>query len=225
MMQKIMIVEDDPDIQELLQNFLQEAGYAVTAACDGMEAMTLFAQHTFDLILLDILLPKINGFSVCELIRRQSQIPIIMLTALNSEEEQIHGLDLLVDDYITKPFSMPVLIRRIAAVLRRSTRLPSDGPAIISYENLQLDLDGFTASVDGQTYELTQREFEILRELLTHQGRVLTRQNLLDRLWKYDFYGDERVVDTHIKNLRKKLGIDFIHTVRGAGYKIEKETN
>lgn len=224
-MQKIMIVEDDPDIQELLQNFLQEAGYAVTAAGDGMEAVALFEKHTFDLIVLDILLPKINGFSVCEWIRRQSQIPIIMLTALSSEEEQIRGLDLLVDDYITKPFSMPVLIRKIAAVLRRSTRLPSDTPATISYQNLQLDPDGFTASVDGQTYELTQREFEILRELLTHQGRVLTRQNLLDRLWKYDFYGDERVVDTHIKNLRKKLGIHFIHTVRGAGYKIEKETD
>ncbi|MDE7313395.1 MAG: response regulator transcription factor [Eubacterium sp.] len=219
---KIMVVEDEPDIQELLVNFLQEAGYMVTAANDGMEAMALFAQTQFDLILLDIMLPKINGFSVCEWMRRQSQVPIIMLTALSGEEEQIRGLDLLVDDYITKPFSMPVLIRKIAAVLRRSTHPASEAPQVISYQNLVLDLDGFTATVDGTAYELTQREFEILRELLTHQGRVLTRQNLLDKLWKYDFYGDERVVDTHIKNLRKKLGIDFIHTIRGVGYKIDK---
>lgn len=219
---KILVVEDEPDIQELLENFLQEAGYTVTAANDGLEAMSVFAQSRFDLILLDIMLPKIDGFTVCEFIRKQSQIPIIMLTALNGEEEQIRGLDLLVDDYITKPFSMPVLIRKIAAVLRRSSRPASDTQQVISYRNLLLDLNGFTASVNGQSYELTQREFEILRELLTHQGRVLTRQNLLDKLWKYDFYGDERVVDTHIKNLRKKLGIDFIHTIRGAGYKIDK---
>ena len=218
----IMVVEDEPDIQELLENFLQEAGYTVATANDGMEALALFSQKQFDLILLDILLPKINGFSVCECIRRQSQVPIIMLTALSGEEEQIRGLDLLVDDYITKPFSVPVLIRKIAAVLRRSAHCTSDTPQVIAYQNLLLDLDGFTAVVDGQTYELTQREFEILRELLTHQGRVLTRQNLLDKLWKYDFFGDERVVDTHIKNLRKKLGIDFIHTIRGAGYKIDK---
>ncbi len=145
-----------------------------------------------------------------------------MLTALSSEEEQIRGLDLQVDDYITKPFSMPILIRKIAAVLRRSNVQKKDAE-YISYKNLTLELYSYTATVDGSTFELTQREFEILKELLTHQGRVLTRQNLLDRLWKYDFYGDERVVDTHIKNLRKKLGIDFIQTIRGVGYKIEKE--
>ena len=177
-MQHILVVEDDLDIQELLKNFLQEVGYEITIASDGMEAIVLFSSMHFDLILLDIMLPKINGFAVCELIRKQSQIPIIMLTALNGEEEQIKGLDLQVDDYITKPFSMPILVRKIAAVLR---------------------------------------------ELLLNQGRVLIRQNLLSRLWKYDFYGDERVVDTHIKNLRKKLGIDFIQTIRGVGYKIDKE--
>ena len=148
--------------------------------------------------------------------------PIIMLTALNSEEEQIKGLDLQVDDYITKPFSMPILIRKIAAVLRRSGTLKEENH-IISYKNLILDLDSYTALIDGHSFELTQREFEILKEFLTNQGRVLTRQILLDKLWQYDFYGDERVVDTHIKNLRKKLNIDFIQTIRGVGYKIEKE--
>ena len=222
-MQKILVVEDDFDIQEILLNFLQEAGYDITVANDGVEALSVFTDNKFDLILLDIMLPKIDGFGVCELIRKQSQIPIIMLTALSGEEQQIRGLDLQVDDYITKPFSMPVLVRKIAAVLRRSNHQNDDKHCMISYQNLVLDLDSYTAVIDGNAYELTQREFEVLRELLTHQGRVLTRQNLLNKLWKYDFYGDERVVDTHIKNLRKKLGIDFIRTIRGVGYKIDKE--
>lgn len=223
-MQNILVVEDDMDIQELLREFLREAGYSVSVAGDGVEAMDYFSKNQYDLILLDIMLPKIDGFGVCELIRRQSQVPIIMLTALGGEEEQIRGLDLQVDDYIVKPFSVPVLIRKIAAVLRRSGRTREEERKTIVYGNLALDLDNYSATVEGNVYELTQREFEVLRELLTHQGRVLTRQNLLDRLWRYDFYGDERVVDTHIKNLRKKLGINFIQTVRGVGYKIDKET-
>ena len=222
-MQKILIVEDDIDIQELLRNFLQEVGYEISIANDGMEAISLFSTIHFDLILLDIMLPKIDGFTVCELIRKQSQIPIIMLTALSSEDEQIRGLDLQVDDYITKPFSLPILVRKIGAVLRRSSIIPEQEHQTIAYKNLVLDMDSYTAVVDGASFDLTQREFEVLRELLLNQGRVLTRQNLLDKLWKYDFYGDERVVDTHIKNLRKKLGIDFIQTIRGVGYKIDKE--
>lgn len=224
MMQKILVVEDDFDIQELLQNFLQEAGYEVILAGGGVEAAAVFPTAHFDLVLLDVMLPKIDGFAVCELIRKQSQVPIIMLTALSGEEEQIRGLDLQIDDYITKPFSMPILIRRIAAVLRRSGGPRENERKTISYQNLLLDCDNYTAAVDGTVYELTQREFEILKELLTNQGRILTRQNFLDRLWRYDFYGDERVVDTHIKNLRKKLGIDFIQTIRGVGYRIDKES-
>ena len=223
-MQNILIVEDDMDIQELLREFLKEAGYEVTSASDGIEAMDMFAKKKYDLILLDIMLPKIDGFGVCELVRKQSQVPIIMLTALGGEEEQIRGLDLQVDDYITKPFSVPILIRKIAAVLRRSSQTQEEGHETIACRNLSLDLDNYTATVDGIAYELTQREFEVLRELLTHQGRIMTRRNLLDKLWRYDFYGDERVVDTHIKNLRKKLGIEFIQTVRGVGYKIDKES-
>ena len=224
MMNKILVVEDDLDIQELLQNFLQESGYDITVANDGLEAINLFSDDDFDLILLDILLPKIDGFSVCEFIRKKSQIPIIILTALNGEKEQIKGLDLQVDDYITKPFSMPVLVRKIAAVLRRASKTSDQEHKTISYDNLILDFDDYTASVNGISYELTQREFEVLRELLLNQGRILTRQNLLNKLWKYDFYGDERVIDTHIKNLRKKLNITFIQTLRGVGYKIDKES-
>ena len=224
MMNKILVVEDDLDIQELLQNFLQESGYDITVANDGLEAINLFSDDDFDLILLDILLPKIDGFSVCEFIRKKSQIPIIILTALNGEKEQIKGLDLQVDDYITKPFSMPVLVRKIAAVLRRASKTSDQEHKTISYDNLILDFDDYTASVNDISYELTQREFEVLRELLLNRGRILTRQNLLNKLWKYDFYGDERVIDTHIKNLRKKLNITFIQTIRGVGYKIDKES-
>ena len=223
-MDKILVVEDDLDIQELLQNFLQESGYDITVANDGLEAINIFSDDDFDLILLDILLPKIDGFSVCEFIRKKSQIPIIILTALNGEKEQIKGLDLQVDDYITKPFSMPVLVRKIAAVLRRASKTSDQEHKTISYDNLILDFDDYSASVNGISYELTQREFEVLRELLLNQGRILTRQNLLNKLWKYDFYGDERVIDTHIKNLRKKLNITFIQTIRGVGYKIDKES-
>ncbi len=222
-MQRILVVEDDLDIQELLKNFLQEVGYETILASDGVEALSTFSSARFDLVLLDVMLPKIDGFAVCELIRKQSQVPIIMLTALSGEEEQIRGLDLQVDDYITKPFSMPILIRKIAAVLRRSSGPQEDEHKTITYQNLLLDFDNHTATVDGTAHELTQREFEVLKELLTQQGRILTRQNLLDKLWRYDFYGDERVVDTHIKNLRKKLGIDFIQTIRGVGYKIDKK--
>ena len=160
-MQRILVVEDDFDIQELLQNFLQEAGYEVAVANDGVEALSLFAGERYDLIVLDIMLPKIDGYGVCELIRKQSDVPIIMLTALSGEEDQIKGLDLQVDDYITKPFSMPVLLRKIAAVLRRSNRGTDEKYQIITYGNLRLNCDGYTATVDGTNFELTQKEFEI----------------------------------------------------------------
>lgn len=221
-MQKILIVEDDLSIQALLLDFLQEAGYETTLADDGVEAVSLFSGNDFDLVLLDIMLPKIDGYTVCEVIRRQSNIPIVMLSALDSEENQIKGFELKIDDYITKPFSLPVLLRKIAAVLRR-TSLPESENHVITYRNLTLDIPAYKVYVDGRDTDVTSREFEILRELLSHQGRILTRENIINLLWKYEFYGDERIVDTHIKNLRKKLDIDLIDTVRGVGYRIDKE--
>lgn len=222
-MQKILIVEDDLAIQALLHDFIQEAGYGVTLASDGVEALSYFSERGFDLVLLDIMLPKIDGYGVCEVIRRKSNIPIVMLTALDAEENQIKGLDLEADDYITKPFSMSVLIRKIAAILRRSSQ-QEDMPHTISYRDLTLDLDGYKVYTAAGPIDLTPREFEILRELLTYKGRILTRQNLLQTLWKYEFFGDERIIDTHIKNLRKKLGtVDYIETIRGVGYRIDKE--
>ena len=223
-MSKILIVEDDISIQALLHDFIQEAGHSVVLATDGVEALAKYSEQTFDLVLLDIMLPKIDGYGVCEVIRQKSNVPIIMLTALDNEENQIKGLDLQADDYITKPFSMPVLLRKIAAVLRRSSK-QDDTPKTIRYKDLILDLDGYKAHARGESIDLTPREFEILRELLTHQGRILTRQNLLQTLWKYEFFGEERIIDTHIKNLRKKLGAaDYIETIRGVGYRIDKES-
>lgn len=220
---KILIVEDDTSIQELLHDFIKEAGYDVAIASDGVQALTLFSEQAFDLILLDIMLPKIDGYGVCEVIREKSDVPIIMLTALDGEQNQIKGLDLQADDYITKPFSMPVLIRKISAVLRRTSK-SEDTPQTINYKELTLDLDGYKVYTGRENIDLTPREFEILRELLTHKGRILTRQNLLKMLWKYEFFGDERIIDTHIKNLRKKLGAaDYIETIRGVGYRIDKE--
>lgn len=223
-MSKILIVEDDLSIQALLHDFIQEAGHSVVLASDGVEALAKYLQQPFDLILLDIMIPKIDGYGVCEVIRQKSDVPIIMLTALDSEENQIKGLDLKADDYITKPFSMPVLLRKIAAVLRQSSGR-GETQKMVKYKALLLDLDGYKVHAGGESIDLTPREFEILRELLTHQGRILTRQNLLQTLWKYEFYGDERIIDTHIKNLRKKLGgADYIETVRGVGYRIDRES-
>lgn len=222
-MNKILIVEDDPAIQALLHDFLNEAGYDTTLASDGVEALSKYSEQQFNLILLDIMLPKIDGYGVCSVIRQKSDVPIIMLTALDGEQEQIKGLDLQVDDYITKPFSMPILIRKIAAVLRRSAK-QKDIPQTITYKDLTLDLAAYKVYTGEEGIDLTPREFEILRELLTHQGRILTRQNLLQTLWKYEFFGEERIIDTHIKNLRKKLGAaDYIETIRGVGYRIDKE--
>ena len=220
-MKHILIVEDEPDIQELLRAYLEDAGYQTSVAGDGVAALALFSEQTFDLVLLDLMLPKIDGFGVCELIRRQSQVPILMLTALDGEEQQLRGFGLDIDDYVTKPFSMPVLLEKIRVILRRSGGGEEDG--VLRYRDLTVDLDAREVLLDGKPLDLTAREFELLRTFLSAPGRVFTREMLLARLWGYDFFGDERVVDSHIKNLRHKLGIDCIETVRGVGYRAAKE--
>lgn len=220
-MKRILVVEDEPEIQELLSAYLRHEGYGVTVAGDGVEAIDSFRAGQFDLVLLDVMLPKIDGFGVCELIRRESSVPIVMLTALDGEAEQLKGFDLQIDDYVTKPFSMPVLLRKIAAILRRSGgSLDSE---TLAYQNILLDMDQRTCQVDGSPVELTQREFDLLSELLKAPGRVFTREILLNRIWGYAFLGDERIVDSHIKNLRKKLNCGCIETVRGVGYRATKQ--
>ena len=219
-MNRILIVEDEPDIEELLLAYLKDAGYEEESACDGVAALDLFRRKHWDLVLLDLMLPKIDGYGVCEVIRRESSVPIVMLTALDSEQSQLRGFDLQIDDYVTKPFSMPVLLRKIGAILRRAGGVLER--SLLTYRDICLDLDAYQATLDGQPLELTAREFELLRELLQNQGRVLTRAVLLGKLWNYDFLGDERIVDSHIKNLRKKLEREYIETVRGVGYRVEK---
>ena len=220
---KILVIEDDRDIEELLQFFLEDNGYQVAIARNGLEGITMFREGGFSLILLDIMLPKIDGYAVCELVRKESDIPIIMVTALSDEEDQMKGLDLLADDYITKPFSMPVLLRKIGAVLRRSQRnQKGEANRMLLYQQLRLDLDNYQVFVAGKETSLTKREFEILKMLLENQGKVMTREILLEQLWQYEFYGNDRVVDNHIKNLRRKLGGSYIETVKGVGYRIAK---
>ena len=220
-MAKILVVEDEYDIRELLLNYLEHEGYEVRTASDGEQALTIFRREGADLVLLDILLPHLNGYEVCRDIREESDVPILMLTALDSEQNQLKGFDLRIDDYIPKPFSMPVLLRKIEAVLRRTMRI--GGSRRIAYGALILDLDGYKTFVSGRPVDLTPREFELLKALLQNQGRVLSRQTLLNRVWSYDFYGDERIVDTHIKNIRNKLGVEYIETIRGVGYRVDYE--
>lgn len=222
-MYRILIVEDDFDISELLQSWLTEAGYQTAVAEDGLMALEVFEKGSFDLVLLDLMLPRLDGFGVCEWIRKRSSVPVIMLTALDGEAEQLRGYDLQIDDYVTKPFSMPVLLRKIAAILRRCGGEAREGQNILRYRDLTLDLDAYTAMRGDQALELTSREFECLRELLQNQGRVMTYQMLVNRIWNYDYLGDDRVIDSHIKNLRRKLGQNYIQTVRGVGYRVNKD--
>ena len=221
----ILVIEDEFDIQELLKNYLEEDGYQVLCASDGVQAVNLFEKkkENIDLVLLDVMLPKIDGFGVLELIRNSSSVPVIMLTALEDEKYQLRGYDLQVDEYVTKPFSMQVLLRKIQAVLRRSGAAPSEKEKeVLTYGDLRLDLAGYQVWEKEKKTELTQKEFELLREFLLNQGRVLTRNQLLDAVWGADYFGEDRIVDTHIKNLRKKLSGEYIDTIRGVGYRIDK---
>lgn len=219
-MKRILVVEDEPDIQELLCAYLRSAGYSPVAAGDGTAALALFQEGSFDLILLDIMLPGMDGFEICKRIRSQSQIPILMLTALDAEEHQLHGLGLDADDYITKPFSIPILLEKIRLILRRNAG--SEQETRLCYRDLILDPDTREAVLSDHPLDLTAKEFELLYTFLSAPGRVFTRQMLLAKLWGYDFYGDERVVDSHIKNLRHKLNRDYIETIRGVGYRVAK---
>jgi len=220
MNEKILVIEDDLDIQEIIREFLCVNGYIVEVAEDGLKGIEKFNSGKFDLVLLDIMLPKIDGFVVCEIIRKTSKIPIIMLTALEEEQDQIKGFELEVDDYITKPFSVNLLVKRVEAVFRRTKAI--DDEIRLSFENILLDAGCFKVSVSENDIELTAKEFELLKIFIKNKGRILTREVLLNQLWGYDFYGDARVIDTHIKNLRYKLKVDYIKTIRGVGYKLEK---
>lgn len=220
-MAKILIAEDNPDYQELLMNFLESVGHCVTAAGDGAKALELFHKHSFDLVLLDIMLPEIDGYNVCRILRRETDVPIMMLTALDSESHQIKGFELDIDDYVSKTTSMQILLHKVAAVLKRTAKNVTDK---LICQDIVLDEKAHVVTVSGMEIEFTLREFEILQALLLRSGEVVSRKYFFETLWDYQYYGDERILDTHIKNIRKKLGgADCIETVRGVGYRIKRE--
>lgn len=217
----ILVMEDDVNIQELIVEFLKAEGYDVDYASDGIEGIQLFKKKEYDLVLLDIMMPNLDGYSVCKMIRKSSNVPIIFLTAMNEESNQLRGFELECDDYITKPFSFNVLIQRVKAVLRRGkSNLSND---FLIFEKIKLDLNTYSVELDDNNIELTLKEFNILKTLIEKYPQVITRESLLDSIWGYDYYGDTRIVDAHIKNLRKKISLPYIKTVKGIGYTLEKD--
>lgn len=217
----ILVIEDDASIQELIVEFLTAEGYEVDYANDGLEGIQKFKKGNYNLIILDIMMPNLDGYGVCKMIRQTSSVPIIFLTALNQETDQLKGFELECDDYITKPFSFNLLVKRVEAVLRRSSKIMND--KFLVFEKLKLDLNTYEAEVDGNGVELTLKEFNILKDLIEKYPQVITREGLLDSIWGYDYYGDTRIVDAHIKNIRKKISIPYIKTVKGIGYTLEKD--
>ncbi|ARO62674.1 Uncharacterized protein B5E39_0112 [Bacillus cereus] len=215
----ILVVEDDQEIQELIKQFLMTQQYTVVVASDGLEGMTQFNKQSFNLILLDVMMPNLNGFEVSKMIRSQSNVPIIMLTALEEEEDQMKGFDLGIDDYITNPFHF-MLIRRVEAVLRRSYDKNVNNHLI--FKEVRIDVDAYRVYVNDVEIILTTKEFEILQLLFQNERKVLTRENIVEKVWGYDYFGETRIIDTHIKNLRKKLAIPYIKTIKGIGYKIDE---
>ena len=197
MSEQILIIEDETAIQSILSELLTDAGYEIEVAGDGLEGITKFREKTFSLVLLDIMLPKIDGYAVCEMIRKESNIPIIMLTALDEEEAQIKAFELEVDDYITKPFSVKLVLMRVEAVLRRVQEKETPGQ--------------------------TNKEYQLAKLFLQNQDRIFTRDNLLNQVWGYDIACEEKNVNIHIMNLRRKLGTDIIETIRGVGYRLGKK--
>ena len=220
-MAKILIVEDNQGTNKAICEYMKEAGHTLFSAFTGSEALKIFREIELDIIVLDIMLPEMSGIVVLHEIRKISNIPVIMLTALDDEYTQSNSFDEMADDYITKPFSPKILLCKIAAILRRRT-VENQNQSLLTYKELSMDVDGFHVYQGGNEVVLTSKEFALLRLMLENQGKVFTRQMLLDRLWADDLEVEDRIVDSHIKNIRKKLNADYIKTIRGVGYRIDK---
>ncbi len=218
-MTTLLIVEDDRKTNDAICEYLKSAGHKIIPAYDGGEALQLFRENSIDLVVLDIMLPRVSGLSILHEIRRTSTTPVLMLTALEDEYTQVRSFDEQADDYMTKPFSMVLLGRRITALLRRSGQVPL--PQTITFGDVTVDFSGYTASDSGGKIDIMPKEIDLLRLLVEHRGMVLTRSQILDKLWGSDYPIIDRIVDTYIKNLRKKLRLDCIVTVKGIGYKYE----
>jgi DNA-binding response OmpR family regulator len=226
---KILVADDDEKIRELLELYLTKEGFAVEQAADGAEAILKAQQLKPDLIVLDIMMPVLDGMEVCRQVRKFSQVPVIMLTARTEDEDRILGLELGADDYLAKPFNPRELVARVKAVLRRMTHSVDDTAtkdAVLSFAQLTINRQEYVATSSGITVQLTSKEMDLLWHLAAHPGRVFSREQLLESIWGYEYFGDTRTVDTHIKRIRQKLGVQDdsawdIKTVWGVGYKFE----
>ena len=219
---KILVVDDESRMRKLVRDFLVREDYEVLEAGDGEEALDIFyKEKNIALIILDIMMPKINGWDVCREVRETSKVPIIMLTARSDERDELRGFDLGIDEYITKPFSPRILVARVEAVLRR-TQADADSN-VISVDGIEMDIAAHQVKVDGEPIELSYKEFELLNYFLQNRGVALSREKILNNVWNYDYFGDARTIDTHVKKLRSKLGSkgDYIKTIWGMGYKFE----
>ena len=217
----ILIVEDEKEIREGVSEYLSEVGYNVISAEDGMQAIELFKNNKIDLVILDIMLPKANGFVVLNKIRQESNVPVIMLTAMSDDYTQIMSFDEKADDYITKPFSIIVLHKRIEALLRRGVKVSENKKWF--YGDIEIDFEGYSARKNGENIDLKPKEIKLIELLLKYEGKVLTRAQILDNLWNIEESPNDRVIDVYIKNIRKKLLLDCIVTVKGIGYKFEEQ--
>ena len=222
----VLIVEDDRNIQELLQMYLEKEGYAVTVASDGGQGLAKFRAIKPDLVLLDVMMPVMDGWAVCKAIRADSQTPIIMLTAKSETDDKVSGLKAGADDYVTKPFEMKELLARVEAVLRRTGTVPvTESNRRLSFDKMTIDMDAFELIIDGKKVDTPPKEMELLFYLASSPNRVYTRNQLLDEVWGFDYFGDSRTVDVHVKRLREKLeGVSEswnLKTVWGVGYKFE----
>jgi DNA-binding response OmpR family regulator len=218
-----MVVDDEPRMRKLVKDFLIRKEFDVIEAGDGEEALDLFYKNKeIALIILDVMMPKMNGWEVVKEIRETSKIPIIMLTAKGDESDELNGFELGVDEYIAKPFSPKILVARVEAILRRTNKLGTE-KAIIEQGGIVLDLTAHLVTIDGKPVELSFKEFELLNYFMENAGIALSREKILDSVWNYDYFGDARTIDTHVKKLRNKMGEkgDYIKTIWGMGYKFE----
>ena len=221
---RILIVDDEARMRKLVKDFLTKKGYTVLEAADGEQAIdTFFADKDIALILLDVMMPKMDGWEVCREIRKESKVPIVMLTARADERDELLGFELGVDEYISKPFSPKILVARIEALLRRSG--VSDTADVIEAGGIRIDKTAHTVTIDGRQIELSFKEFELLTYFLENQGIALSREKILNAVWNYDYFGDARTIDTHVKKLRSKMGEkgNLIRTIWGMGYKFDPE--
>jgi DNA-binding response OmpR family regulator len=223
-MYKILVVDDEPKIRELIKKYAIFEGHDIVEAGNGMEAIDICRAQDFDIIILDIMMPELDGFSACREIRKTKDTPVLMLSARGEEYDRIHGFELGVDDYVVKPFSPKELMMRIDAIIRRSNKNNiQDLKEIVSFEGLTVDFTGRIVYIDGERIEMSPKEYDLFFYMVKNRGRALTRKQIITDVWGYDFYGDDRTLDTHIKLMRKSLGkySNFVVTLRGVGYRFE----